>query len=109
MVTGNDLASVCESTMQQRSLLKTLRKAEIAVTEIRCDDPLPGMSTSIQREDAFLVELELQDFPHREYWEDGRQTPLCDYARATRVRPAARQTRFPHPICRLSSSIFGIR
>jgi AraC family transcriptional regulator len=57
---------------------KTLRKAEIAVTEIRCDDPLPGMSTSIQREDAFLVELELRDFPHREYWEDGRQAPACD-------------------------------
>jgi len=34
---------------------KTLRKAEIAVTEIRCDDPLPGMSGSFQREDAFLV------------------------------------------------------
>ena len=57
---------------------KTLRKAEMAVTEIRCDDPLPGMSTSIQREDAFLVELELRDFPHREYWEDGRQAPVCD-------------------------------
>jgi AraC family transcriptional regulator len=57
---------------------KTLRKTEIAVTEISCDDPLPGMSTSIQREDAFLVELELRDFPHREYWEDGRQAPVCD-------------------------------
>jgi AraC family transcriptional regulator len=57
---------------------KALRRAEIAVTEIRCDDPLPGMSTSIQREDAFLVELELRDFPNREYWEDGRQAPVCD-------------------------------
>ena len=57
---------------------KALRKAEIAVTEIRCDDPLPGMSGSIQREDAFLVGLLLRDFPHREYWEDGRQTPVCD-------------------------------
>jgi AraC family transcriptional regulator len=57
---------------------KTLRKAQIAVTEIRCDDPLPGMGTSIQREDAFLIELELRDFPHREYWEDDRQGPVCD-------------------------------
>jgi AraC family transcriptional regulator len=57
---------------------KALRRAEIAVTEIRCDDPLPGMSASIQREDAFLVELELRDFPNREYWEDGRQAPVCD-------------------------------
>ena len=57
---------------------KTLRKAEIAVTEIRCDDPLPGMSGSIHREDAFLVGLQLRDFPHHEYWEDGRQMPVCD-------------------------------
>ena len=57
---------------------RALRKADMAVTEIRCDEPSPGMSTSIRREDAFLVELELRDFPHREYWEDGRQTPVCD-------------------------------
>jgi AraC family transcriptional regulator len=57
---------------------KTLRKAEIAVTEIRCDDPLPGMTSSIQREDAFLVGLQLRDFPHHEYWEHGRQIPVCD-------------------------------
>ena len=57
---------------------RALRKAEIAVTEIRCDDPLPGMTSSVQREDAFLVGLVLRDFPHREYWEDSRQTPVCD-------------------------------
>jgi hypothetical protein len=34
---------------------KTLRKAEIAVTEIRCDDPLPGMSTSIQHVSAYAM------------------------------------------------------
>ena len=57
---------------------KTLRKAEIAVTEIRCDDPLPGMTSSVQREDAYLVALTLRDFAHRVYWEEGRQTPVCD-------------------------------
>jgi AraC family transcriptional regulator len=57
---------------------KTLRKAEIAVTEIRCDDPLPGMSGSFQREDAFLVGLHLRDFPRHEYWEDGQRAPMCD-------------------------------
>jgi AraC family transcriptional regulator len=57
---------------------KTLRKAEIAVTEIRCDDPLPGMTGSIQREDAFLVGLQLRDFPHHEYWEDGQLASVCD-------------------------------
>ena len=57
---------------------RVLRKAEIAVTEIRCDDPLPGMTSSVQREDAFLIALSLRDFPHRVYWEEGRQTPACD-------------------------------
>ena len=57
---------------------RVLRKADIAVTEIRCDNPLPGMTTPVQREDAFLVGLSLRDFPHREYWEDGRQAPVCD-------------------------------
>ena len=55
-----------------------LDKADIAVTEIRCDDPLPAMSGSIQREDAFLVGLRLRDFPTHQYWEDGRQAPVCD-------------------------------
>ena len=57
---------------------KTLRKAEIAFTEIRCDDPLPEMTTPVQREDAYLVGLILRDFPHRVYWEEGRQTPVRD-------------------------------
>ena len=62
MVTGSGLASGCEFETAPAIVTRTLRKAEIAVTEIRCDDPLPGMSTSIQREDAFLLELELRRF-----------------------------------------------
>jgi hypothetical protein len=41
-------------------------------------NPLPGMTSSIQREDAFLVGLQVRDFPHHEYWEDGLQAPVCD-------------------------------
>ena len=57
---------------------RVLRTADIAVTEIRCDNPLPEMSGSIQQEDAFLVALQLRDFPTHKYWEDGRQAPVCD-------------------------------
>ena len=57
---------------------RVLRKADVAVTEIRCDDPVPGMSRSFQREDAFLVGLHLRDFPSHEYWEDGQQARMCD-------------------------------
>jgi AraC family transcriptional regulator len=57
---------------------RALRTADIAVTEIRCDNPSSDMSGSIQQEDAFLVALLLRDFPHHEYWEDGRRAPVCD-------------------------------
>ena len=57
---------------------RALRTADMAVTEIRCDNPLPEMSGSIQQEDAFLVALLLRDFPHHEYWEDGRRAPVSD-------------------------------
>jgi len=57
---------------------RVLPKTDIAVTEIRCDHPLPAMSGSLQWEDAFLVALHLRDFPGRKYWEDGRQAPVHD-------------------------------
>jgi AraC family transcriptional regulator len=57
---------------------RALRTADMAVTEIRCDNPLPEMSGLIQREDAFLVGLHLRDFPNREYWEDGRRASVSD-------------------------------
>ncbi len=57
---------------------RSLRTADIAVTEIRCDNPIPEMSGSIQQENAFLLALQLRDFPNREYWEDGRRASVCD-------------------------------
>jgi AraC-like DNA-binding protein len=57
---------------------RALSKGEIAVTELRCDNPLPEMSGSIQREDAFLVGLHLRDVPSRKYWEDGRLGSVSD-------------------------------
>jgi AraC family transcriptional regulator len=55
---------------------RALHKADIAVTEVRCDDPSPAMSQSFPREDAFLIDLHLRDCPTHEYWEDGRQAPV---------------------------------
>ena len=40
--------------------------------------PIAGNDQPVQREDAFLVGLHSAIFPHREYWEDGRQAPVCD-------------------------------
>jgi AraC family transcriptional regulator len=57
---------------------RALRPADIAVTEVRCDSPLPGMSGSIPPEDAFLVGLHFRDVPNREYWEGGQRAAVCD-------------------------------
>src|SRR6201988_762988 len=57
---------------------RALRTADIAVTEIRFDNPLPEMSGLLQQEDAFLVALHFRDFPNREYWEEGRLASVCN-------------------------------
>jgi AraC family transcriptional regulator len=57
---------------------RALRTADMAVTEIRCDNPLPEMSGSSPPEDAFVVGLKLRDFPAHKYWEDGRLTLVRD-------------------------------
>jgi AraC family transcriptional regulator len=59
-------------------VIRSLRAAEISVTEIRCDSPLPEMSGPIQQEDAFVIGLKLRDFPAHKYWENGRLTPVRD-------------------------------
>jgi AraC family transcriptional regulator len=51
---------------------RALRTADIAVTELRFDNPLPEMCGPIQQEDAFLVTFHLSDSPNRKYWEEGR-------------------------------------
>jgi AraC family transcriptional regulator len=57
---------------------QSLRMADMAVTEIRCDNPLPEMSGSMQQEDAFLVALYLRDSLNCEYWEGGRRASVWD-------------------------------
>src|SRR5882757_2483152 len=57
---------------------RALRTADIAVTEIRCDKPLPEMCGPLRREDVFLVTLHLSDSRNREYWEDGRRASVRD-------------------------------
>jgi AraC family transcriptional regulator len=75
---GQQLAERLRAEQAHAIVTRVLRTADMAVTETRCDDPVLGLSHSIQREDAYLVALTLRDFPDRQYWEDGRQMPVCD-------------------------------
>jgi AraC family transcriptional regulator len=58
---------------------RALCNADLAVTEIRCDNPPMEMSGAFQREDAFVITLHLRDRPNHEYWEDGRRALVCDF------------------------------
>ena len=55
---------------------RSLRNTNVAVTELRSDNPEHGMSASLAREDAFLVGYHLVDYPVHEYFEDERATPV---------------------------------
>ncbi len=52
---GQGLAERLHIERAPAILSRVLRTADMAVTETRCDDPVPGLSHSIQREDAYLV------------------------------------------------------
>ena len=54
-------------------VVRTLNKAHIAVTEIRCDLANTGFSKPIPAEDAFLVIVQLRDVPKHDMWLNGKQ------------------------------------
>ena len=80
---GAKLAERLQATNASVIMTRVPPKAVIAATEIRTGHPNRARSKSIPREDAFLVGLQLCDYPHREYWEDG--TPICDCMLAKRA------------------------
>jgi AraC family transcriptional regulator len=55
---------------------RALRNGDMAVTEIRCDDPVPGLSGRIRREDAFLISAQFRKYRRLVLWEDGRAAPI---------------------------------
>ena len=60
---------------------RSLRNANIAVTEIRSNSPEHGISAPLVREDAYLIGYQLVDYPVHEYFEDDRAAPVT-YLRA---------------------------
>nr|WP_309500994.1 AraC family transcriptional regulator [Bradyrhizobium arachidis] len=49
-----------------------MRGVDVAVTETRDDNPVPGLCGEIIPEDAYIVSLKLRDYPDCEYWQDGK-------------------------------------
>ena len=53
-------------------ITRSLRSAELAVTETRNDNPATVLSGSFPAMDAYLVSLKLREYPDCECWEHGR-------------------------------------
>jgi AraC-like DNA-binding protein len=55
---------------------RALNHTNIAVTELRSDNPEHGVSSPLRREDAYLVGYHFVDYPVHEYFEDDRAAPV---------------------------------
>jgi AraC family transcriptional regulator len=76
-------------------ITRSLRSVELAVTETRDDNPVPGLSGSLTAEDAFLVSLKLHDYPDCELWEHGKCIMKADVrAGATYLYDLKRDPRY---------------
>ena len=73
---GRRLADRLHSETSRALVSHTLRKDVVGFTEIRSDHPTHAVSRPIPREDAFLITLQLRDFPDHKYWEKGRPYPV---------------------------------
>ena len=70
---GRDLARNYGAEDAPAIVTRSLRGAEIAVTDLRVSKPLGRLSDPMPREDACMICLILRDLPHNSYWEEGRQ------------------------------------
>jgi len=76
-------------------ITRSLRGVELAVTETRDDNPVPGLSGSFTAEDAFIVSLKLHDYPDCELWENGKCVTKADVpAGATYLYDLKRDPRY---------------
>ena len=81
---------------QPSSLItRSLRNAEIAVTEVLDDTPVEGPSGEMDLQDAYVVGLKLYDYPNAERWERGKPAAKTDIrAGATHLYDMKKNPRF---------------
>ena len=70
---GRELAANFGGDEAPFMISRTLRQAQVAVTELRVQRPSGRLSDPIPREDGYMISVMLSDLPRNEYWEDGRQ------------------------------------
>ncbi|MCK1295735.1 MULTISPECIES: helix-turn-helix domain-containing protein [Bradyrhizobium] len=94
-VYGQRLGQGLRSKQAPVLITRSLHSAELAVTEVRNDDPTPDISGSLAAEDAYLLSLKLRDYPDCECWEEGRCVTKADVrAGATYLYDLKRDPRY---------------
>jgi AraC family transcriptional regulator len=76
---GHSLSSRFGVTNGPSFVKRGIKMAAMAVTEVKTDHATREVSGSIPVEDAFLVVLQLRDFPDHVAWERGRQSPVHSF------------------------------
>lgn len=69
---GDTLATAFRLASTPTLVTRSLHKARLAATEIRCDRERFGMTAPIPREDAYLVALQIRPCERHELWIDER-------------------------------------
>ena len=73
---GRNLARWLGAEDAPSIVTRSLRRGEVAVTEIRVDQPTGCLTEPFPTQDAYMICLMLREFPNNNYWEDGRQVPV---------------------------------
>jgi AraC-like DNA-binding protein len=83
---GDGLARYFRADASSHLVTRVLRKARLAVTRIRRDEPGHGLTSPVLAEPAFSVLLQLRDSPKRELFLGGRSVHRGGYgARTTSI------------------------
>jgi AraC-like DNA-binding protein len=92
---GQSLGQLFHLKKAPALITRSLRSAELAVTETRDDNPARILSGAFPSEDAYLVSLKLRDYPDCECWERGRCVIKADIrAGATYLYDLKRDPRY---------------
>ena len=70
---GRNLAQYFGAEDAPSIVTRSVRGAEIAITDLRVNKPNGRLSAPLPRENAYMICLILRDLPHNAYWEEGRQ------------------------------------
>jgi AraC-like DNA-binding protein len=72
---GQRLADLFQVKAAPAFIVRKLGVTKMAVTEIRSDDPVLGLTPAVPTEDAFLLSLMFRACDNHETWENGRPYP----------------------------------